>query len=257
MARLWVGTSGWNYRHWAGDFYPSDLKPRDWFGYYAGHFATVEINASFYREPARQTFEKWRDAAPDGFRFAVKAHRFLTHRKRLIDPADPLDRVVKGARRLGKHLGPVLYQLPPTFHRKEENSARLDAFLEILPADLDHVVEFRHDSWYTRDTQQQLRRHNVALCWHDMGGKEVPFVVTAPLAYLRFHGGEKKYAGNYPDEVLAEHARRIQHLAEKVDDVWIYFNNDIGGHAVRNAKTLIRLLENANTAASQLELVTV
>ena len=115
MARFRVGTSGWNYRHWTGDFYPPDLKQRDWFSYYARHFDTVEINASFYREPSPQTYDRWREAAPDGFHFAVKAHRFLTHLKRLIDPADPLERVVCGARRLGEHLGPILYQPPPMF----------------------------------------------------------------------------------------------------------------------------------------------
>ena len=139
-----------------------DLKQRDWFSYYARHFDTVEINASFYREPSPQTYDRWREAAPDGFHFAVKAHRFLTHLKRLIDPADPLERVVCGARRLGEHLGPISTSCRPRFGTTRR-TRRVWTLLELLPRDLDHVVEFRHDSWYTNDTIEQLHRHRRPL----------------------------------------------------------------------------------------------
>ena len=155
MARFRVGTSGWNYRHWTGDFYPPDLKQRDWFSYYARHFDTVEINASFYREPSPQTYDRWREAAPDGFHFAVKAHRFLASQAsdRPCRPAR-----ARRVRRPPPRRAPRTYPLPAAarFGCNPENSARLSTLLELLPRDLDHVVEFRHDSWYTNDTIEQL-----------------------------------------------------------------------------------------------------
>ena len=202
MARYWVGTSGWNYKHWIGRFYPKDLPSTRWFAFYASHFPTVEINYTHYQEAKPKTYDNWRESAPDGFRFAAKAHRFLTHRKRLADAGDSLDRVIKGARRLEEHLGPILYQLPPQFRRNDETAARLESLLEKLPRDLMHVVEFRDRSWWSDDTIDQLRRHNVAFCTHDMGGADVPLVASADFVYARFHGGEKKYAGNYPDRAL-------------------------------------------------------
>jgi uncharacterized protein YecE (DUF72 family) len=243
MARFWVGTSGWNYKHWIGLFYPPDLPPSRWFALYSAHFSTVEINYTHYQEPKDKTYDNWREGAPDGFRFAVKAHRFLTHRKRLLDPEDPLSRVIKGARRLEDHLGPILYQLPPKFPRTEERAERLEAFLDLLPGDLMHVIEFRDRSWWGNDTIRQLRRHGVAFCAHDMGGADVPLVASASFAYVRFHGGEQKYAGNYPDELLERWAGRLREIGGEVESVWAYFNNDIGGHAIHNAKTLARLLE--------------
>jgi uncharacterized protein YecE (DUF72 family) len=243
MARYHIGTSGWNYKHWRERFYPKGLPQRRWLEFYSEHFDTVEINNSFYREPAEKTYEHWREQAPDGFCYAVKAHRFLTHRKRLHEPEDPLERVIKGARRLEDHLGPILYQLPPQFHRTDDNVARLDAFMELLPRDLLHVVEFRHKSWWeTQDTLEQLRAHGVAFCTHDMGGAEMPLEATARFAYLRFHGPAGKYRGDYPDSLLRSWARRIEGLATDVDSVWVYFNNDIGGHAITNAQTLREML---------------
>jgi uncharacterized protein YecE (DUF72 family) len=242
LATYWIGTSGWNYKHWKGLFYPEDLPQKRWFDHYARHFRTVEINNSFYREPAAKTYDGWRNAAPEGFCFAVKAHRFLTHRKLLIDPEDPLERIVKGARRLEHHLGPILYQMPPNFRRSGDRPERLEAFLRILPPDLEHVMEFRDKSWWTEETLDQLRAHAVAFCWHDFGGADVPLAATVRFAYLRFHGGGQKYYGNYPYDALEEYARRIRELAREVDDIYIYFNNDIGGHAVTNAQTMAGLL---------------
>ena len=136
MARYWVGTSGWNYKHWIGLFYPKDLPSTRWFAFYASQFSTVEINYTHYQEAKPKTYDNWRESAPGGFRFAVKAHRFLTHRKRLADADDSLDRVIKGARRLEDHLGPILYQLPPQFRRNEEQAERLEpALLPVLHED--------------------------------------------------------------------------------------------------------------------------
>jgi uncharacterized protein YecE (DUF72 family) len=238
--RLWIGTSGWNYKHWRKRFYPEDLPPSQWFDFYCEHFDTVEINNSFYREPAAKTYDHWREQAGDNFCYAVKAHRYLTHLKRLLDFEKPLDRVIKGARRLEDHLGPILYQLPPNFKRNETNVERLDEFCEALPRDLMHAIEFRDKSWYDDDSVEQLRRHGVAYVGHDMLGAEVPLVATASFAYVRFHGASQKYHGNYQEETLKEYACRLRAL--DCEEVFCYFNNDGFAHAVRNAKTLGRMV---------------
>jgi uncharacterized protein YecE (DUF72 family) len=250
MARFWIGTSGWHYSHWRGSFYPERLPPREWLSHYCERFPTVELNASFYRQPKTSTWGLWRERAPQGFRFAVKASRFLTHIRRLDDPQEPLERVVAGARLLDDRLGPLLYQLPPGFHRKPENVARLEAFLPLLPGDLLHAIEFRHKSWFVDETASLLRRHGVAFCSFDMVGLECPLMATAPFAYVRFHGSEALYASNYTDEMLEGWAARLRALARETDEVYVYFNNDAGGYAVANALSLSRLLDAVPPPAS-------
>ncbi len=242
MARFWIGTSGWHYRHWKGAFYPDDLPSGQWLPFYAARFTTVELNASFYRQPRASTWELWRNMSPEGFLMALKASRFITHIKRLADCDDRLARFLGGARRLGDRLGPVLYQMPPTFHRTDENVGRLEAFLSLLPRDLRHAFEFRHKSWFGDVTMDQLRRQGVAFCSFDMVGFRCPLVATASYAYVRFHGSEALYASNYTDETLDGWAGRLRKLAQSVDDVFVYFNNDAQGFAVANASRLGELL---------------
>src|SRR5918992_5961654 len=162
-----IGCSGWQYKHWKGDFYPSDLPQRGWLEYYARHFDTVEVNNSFYRLPPEGVFDSWRARTPAAFLFAVKASRFLTHMKKLNDPEEPVERLFSRATELRRKLGPVLYQLPKQMPR---NLDRLAAFLEILPTRVKHAIEFREPSWYDDEVMRLLRRHNVALCLHDMPG---------------------------------------------------------------------------------------
>lgn len=242
MARFWVGTSGWHYDHWRGPFYPEDLAKSKWFSYYMGRFPTVELNNSFYQQPKDETWNGWRDAAPDGFRFSIKANRFITHTKRLKDCHDPLSRFLGGAERLREHLGPILYQTPPNFLRTDENVARLDDFLRLLPKRLMHVFEFRHESWFDEGTMDQLRGRNVAFCCYDMVGVDCPVVATASFAYMRFHGSEEKYATNYPEKKLQGWAGQLKKLAKGLDEVYVYFNNDAQGFAVANAKRMAELL---------------
>lgn len=242
MADIWVGTSGWNYNHWRGVFYPRGLPQREWLRFYAEHFLTAEINYSHYRQPSEQSWDNWRLSVPRGFRFAVKAHRYLTHLRRLKDPEDSLRRIIEGAERLGPMLGPILYQLPPQFRRTGENIDRLERFLARLPRRHKHAFEFRHNSWFGDDTLDLLRRHRVAFCSYDMPDTDCPLVATAPFAYIRFHGTGPSYSGRYTDKMLDDWAGRIHSLAGGLDDIYIYFNNDIGGHAVDNAKMLARLL---------------
>lgn len=238
MTRFWIGTSGWHYDHWRSTFYPEDLPAKRRFAYYAERFPTVELNATFYRQPKDSTWDSWRDTAPEGFRFAVKASRFITHIKRLADPEDSLDRFLGGARRLGDRLGPALYQLPGAFQRTEENVRRLETFLSLLPGDVQHAVEFRHDSWFVEETEALLRRHDVAFCAFDMVDMECPLWVTARFAYMRFHGSEAMYESNYTDEMLDSWADRLRAACEGAEEAYVYFNNDALGYAVANARGL-------------------
>ena len=242
MSRFWIGTSGWHYGHWKRCFYPQELPARKWLSFYAQRFPTVELNASFYRQPRASTWDLWRETAPEGFRFAVKANRYITHIKRLDDCADPLERFLAGARRLGDRLGPVLYQMPPSFHRTDENVARLKEFLPLLPKELMHAFEFRHQSWFGEETMEELRRQGVGFCSFDMVGFECPLTATAPYAYVRFHGSEARYASNYTDEMLEGWAARLRDLAAELEDVFVYFNNDAWGFAAANAARLCELL---------------
>jgi uncharacterized protein YecE (DUF72 family) len=230
------------YNHWRDAFYPHDLPKSKWLPYYLEHFETVELNNTHYIQPKLSSWQNWHDAAPDGFRYAVKAHRFLTHWKRFKDPERSLDKLVKAAESLKTHLGPFLYQAPPNFGRSEENVERLEQFLSVLPKHGCHTLEFRHASWFGEDTLEQLRRHNVAFCSYDMPGFECPLAATANFGYMRFHGTNTKYAGNYSDSMLAGWTKRLKTLARGLDDVYVYFNNDLGGHAVRNAKLLEEML---------------
>ena len=210
-ATYYIGTSGWHYDHWRQRFYPPKLGKPGWLDFYARHFSTVELNNSFYRLPSEAAFANWRDSSPDGFRFAVKVSRFITHIKRLKDVGEPVEKFINRARILGEKLGPLLYQLPPNMHRDD---GRLESFLSILPTGLKHVVEFRHESWLEKD-----------------------------FAYIRFHGSEGLYSSCYSDDELADWAKRLTVLGENSKEIYIYFNNDAEGFAIRNAMTIGEYLQ--------------
>src|SRR3954469_4067063 len=186
MERVRIGCSGWNYRHWRERFYPKGLPQSRWFAFYAEHFDTVEINNSFYRLPKAETFDAWRDQAPPGFRYAVKANRFLTQAKKLKDCEEPVARMIAPVRHLGDTLGPILYQLPPRFRI---NLDRLESFLELVPKDVASVFEFRDPRGYDDAVFALLERHGAGFCVHDMPGLQTPRIAVGPTAYLRFLGG--------------------------------------------------------------------
>jgi len=240
--RLFLGTSGYVYRHWRSVFYPEGLPAREWLPFYAERFDTVELNSSFYRLPSAAAFRAWRATVPRGFVFAVKASRFLTHLKRLKAPARSLGLFLRRARWLQEALGPVLFQLPEQFHA---NPGRLDHFLTVLrrhaPA-LRVTLEVRHASWLTPSTFERLARANVALCLHDWRVCPVAGPVTADFVYVRRHGTTHKYGGSYSDALLRGDARAIRRWLADGRDVYVYFNNDGGGAAVRNALRLHELL---------------
>jgi uncharacterized protein YecE (DUF72 family) len=233
--QIHVGCSGWVYKHWRGIFYPDGLPQKRWFERYAEDFDTVEINASFYRLPLASTFEGWRDKGPPGFHYAVKVNRFITHMKKLLDCRTEVARFVELARPLGDKLGPLLYQLPPSLHKDLE---RLETFLGWLPNDLDQVVEFRHKSWYDEEVLALLDRYGIGFVTHDLKGLKSPRWASGRTAYVRFHGAAGKYWGRYSDEGLTEWTDWCIEQSRLGRSVWCYFNNDIHGHAIEDARTL-------------------
>jgi uncharacterized protein YecE (DUF72 family) len=233
--RIHVGCSGWVYKHWRGLFYPEGLPQKRWFERYAEEFDTVEINASFYRLPLASTFESWRDKAPPGFRYAVKCNRFITHMKKLVGCDEEIDRFIALARRLEQTLGPILYQLPPSLHK---DLPRLEALLKRLPADIEHVVEFRHKSWYDEDVLNLLDEYGAGFVAHDLKGLKSPRWASGRTAYVRFHGSGGKYWGRYSDEALIDWTDWLAAQRREGRSAWCYFNNDVHGHAIEDARTL-------------------
>ncbi len=231
-----VGTSGWQYDDWRGRFYPPDLPKRAWLGYFASRFPTVEVNNSFYRLPTGETFARWREDTPAGFVVAVKASRFITHIRRMRDCRDPVRLLWTRARELGPRLGPVLFQLPPRFPADRE---LLDRFLRVLPSGMRAAFEFRDPAWRTEDVLRALDRAGAASVLADRPGARIPDVVTGGWAYVRFHQGRERHPG-YTREKLRRWARRIAALP--AEDVFVYFNNDTGGAAVRDAAALTGML---------------
>jgi uncharacterized protein YecE (DUF72 family) len=241
-----VGTSGWQYDDWRGRFYPRDLAKRRWFARYAARFPTVEINATFYRLPAMSTVERWHDAAPARFRYAVKGSRYLTHIKKLRDPADPVATISERMAGLKSRHGVWLWQLPPNLHVDVDRLAR---FLSVLPDGPGHAIEFRHRSWYVDEVEAALTGHNVAWVW--LSDRQMPdtMPVTADFVYLRLHGladdPQKRYRWDYTDAELAPWAERLRAAAAAGRDGWVYFNNDADANAPRNAAMLIDQLGDA------------
>lgn len=240
--RYYIGTSGWVYPHWKHIFYPPDLPQSGWLEYYTQQFTTVELNNTFYRLPNEKTFDNWHERCPDVFRYAVKASRFITHIKKLNDIEGPLETFLNRARRLKGKFGPVLYQLPPGQHRNDD---KLESFITLLPGDIRHVLEFRHESWLVDGVFAIMRKHNVGLCVFDMPGITCPVTATADFAYIRFHGTVGMYSGCYSDSELEDWSGRISRLSKNLDEVYIYFNNDMDGYAIGNARTLRHMLENS------------
>jgi uncharacterized protein YecE (DUF72 family) len=231
-----VGTSGWQYRDWKGTFYPEDLPQRAWLSFYAGRCSTVEVNNSFYRLPTADTFARWGRDTPDGFVMAVKASRFITHLRRLRDPRDPVRLLWEGATALGPRLGPILFQLPPRFPAAPD---RLSSLLDVLPERIRPAFEFRDVSWHIPAVFEMLERAGAALVWADRPRTRIDLPVTGGWSYIRFHQG-RIGAPDYPTDKLRRWADRIAEL--DIRDGWIYFNNDEGGAAPRDAITLRSLL---------------
>ncbi len=233
-----IGASGWHYDHWIGAFYPPSLTKAEWLRFYSARFETVEINNSFYRLPEQKTFEGWKEQTPDGFVFAVKASRFITHVKKLRNSRETVSRLMERAKGLGEKLGITLFQLPPGW---KFDGVRLEEFLESLPRGFRYACEFRNPSWLNDRSYELLDAHGIAFCIHDAGGETTPLVVTGKSVYVRLHGATGMYQGSYSDEQLQAWADRIAEWSEKGKRVYFYFNNDWQGFAVQNALRLQEL----------------
>jgi uncharacterized protein YecE (DUF72 family) len=238
-ATVSIGTSGWHYRHWRGSFYPSKFPSAGMLEWYARHFPTVEINNSFYRLPTERAILQWRDTVPPGFFFSVKASRFITHLKKLREPEDPIALFFSRVELLGQTLGPILFQLPPNW---PVNLERLEQFLLALPAKHQCVLEFRDQSWCIAPVYELLRRYKVALCMHDWRGISWPMEVTADFTYIRLHGPSGTYQGDYTAKMLRDWGTRIRRWQNSLGKIFVYFNNDQGGYAIKNALSLEQLL---------------
>ena len=237
--RVWIGCSGYAYQHWRGPFYPPDLPTTRWLDYYVRFFPTVELNNTFYTMPGVSTFERWRTGTPDGFCFAVKASRFLTHMKKLKDPQAPLDLLFDRVTLLAPKLGPVLYQLPPHWGF---NPDRLATFLAALPADRQHAIEVRDPSWLDDRFFAALAAHEVAFCIAGLPQYETPVRATAPFVYFRFHGSGQMYYYDYRPDELRRWRDAILDFVDQGHTVYAYFDNDPEGWAVRNALELTELV---------------
>jgi uncharacterized protein YecE (DUF72 family) len=240
-----IGTSGWQYKDWRGRLYPAGLPQRLWLEHYARAFEVVEVNNAFYRLPERSTFEQWRERTPGDFVVAVKMSRYLTHIKRLREPAEPVDRFLGRAEALGAKLGPVLLQLPPTL--KADLDA-LDGTLKRFPDHVKVAVEPRHDTWFTDECRRLLERYGAALCWADRKGRPVtPLWRTADWGYLRLHEGRAKPWPHYGRTALGTWLERLRGVPE----AFVFFNNDPGGAAVTDAVAMAAQARRRGTAVSR------
>jgi uncharacterized protein YecE (DUF72 family) len=235
-----IGTSGWNYKSWRDGFY-GDTPQRLWLRFCAERFTAIEVNGTFYRLQPQSTFQKWRDETPEGFPFAIKGHRYVTHNKKLIDVEEPVIRCRDAASPLGPRLAAVVWQLPASF---KKNIARLDKFLRILRhwEGTRHAIEFRHKTWFDDEVAECLMKHAVAVCMSDAPDWPMWDQVTTDLVYIRLHGHTRKYASNYSKRSLQNWAKRIGNWREENRDVHIYFDNDAEGAAPKNAVTLLEML---------------
>ncbi len=239
-----VGTSGWQYRHWRDVLYPPAVPQKRWLEHYASRYATVENDGTFYRLPARETFAGWQARTPADFVMAIKASRYLTHIRRLRDPAEPVGRLMSNASGLGPRLGPVLLQLPPNL---AADPPRLDACLAEFAAATGGVqvrvaVEPRHPSWWTDQTREVLTAHDAALCWADRRGRPVtPLWRTAGWGYLRLHEGAAEPWPRYGTRALRSWLDRIEAAWPDQAPVYVYFNNDQRGAAIADSAQFARL----------------
>ncbi len=234
-----IGTSGWHYGHWEGPFYPDKTPSEKYLEYYSKFFNTVEINSSFYRMPDKETVREWRDTTPERFIFSVKASRYITHMKKLKDPEAAVSYLISTVSLLRNKLGPILFQLPPKWH---VNPERLESFIESLPHGYSYAFEFRDTSWFNDNIYEILEKHNTAFCIYEIGGIRSPRIVTGDIVYVRLHGPDGPYRGEYKTSSLEEWADSISAWAKQGKKIFCYFDNDEAGYAPRDAMRLLDIL---------------
>ncbi|HEU5360670.1 MAG TPA: DUF72 domain-containing protein [Candidatus Deferrimicrobiaceae bacterium] len=240
MPDLRIGCSGFSYKHWKEVFYPGDVRSNEWLRYYSNVFSTVELNVTFYRLPLPQTFDRWHEETPPGFRFAVKGSRLITHLKKLQDPEEALALFFERVLRLREKLAVILWQFPPSFR---VDLLRLKDFLGMLESSpVRNAFEFRNESWITEGVEAVLGRYGAAFCLADRPEFLDDLPATADFVYLRRHGAEGSYAGRYSRKALEKDAKRIRSFLKGGRDVFVYFNNDAFGYAPANARELAEIV---------------
>jgi uncharacterized protein YecE (DUF72 family) len=240
MVKAFIGTSGWQYPDFSQRFYPPDLAKVDQLSYYAGQFPSVEVNNTFYHLPKIKTVENWVNKVPEGFIFAVKASRYITHMKYLLQPEETLPKFFERITSFGEYCGPILFQLPP---RWEVDLERLRYFLDHLPDGYRYTFEFRNQTWFVRVVYNLLKDHHAALCIYEFNYRQSPILTTADFVYIRLHGPGRAYADPYAPLELERWAVRINHWLSEGKDVYCYFDNTLNGYAWNNAQTLLKLIK--------------
>ncbi|HYA66370.1 MAG TPA: DUF72 domain-containing protein [Burkholderiaceae bacterium] len=239
-ASAYVGTSGWSYESWRDSWY-REVPRAAWLAFCAQRFTGIEVNATFYRLQSRTTFRRWRDAVPTSFRFAIKAHHYLTHNKKLADPIPSIRLERSRAAGLGAKLAVVVWQLP---QRAKRDLSRLESFGRALRSwsNVRHAIEFRNESWFDDEVAACLGRYGIAVCQSDAADWPLWSAVTTDLVYVRLHGHATTYASAYSDKELRSWASRVRHWLREGRDVHVYFDNDAFGNAPRDALRLIAML---------------
>jgi len=239
MGKIFIGTSGWSYQHWQNVFYPRQLHKVNWLAFYARHFQTVEINVSFYHLPKRKTFTNWRKKVGEKFVFSVKGSRLITHLKRLKDCQEALTLFFQAAEGLKRGNDVILWQLPPA---GKFNPERLTAFVKLLPNDWRYAFELRNETWLNEECFQILKKNKMAVVFQDFEYWPQTRRVTADFVYIRLHGKRELYASCYTKKELEDWAKKINNWKKQNLDVYCYFNNDMKGFAIKNARELNKLL---------------
>lgn len=238
--RIHIGTSGWSYKHWKGFFYPPKLKPTDWIAFYANQFNITEINASFYRLPLKETVINWIKKVPEDFMFCPKMSSYLTHMKKLLEPEETIERFFEVFKPMQKRMGPVLIQLPPSLKFNYGKAEHLYRLLKTKYRKHEFVMEVRHSTWLQEESLTLMTKYDIGLVI-SQSGERFPYfeMITAKNIYIRFHGPNALYASSYSDAMLKKFAGKFKKWEKEGHEIWIFFNNDLHGYAIGDAKRLM------------------
>lgn len=239
-----IGTSGWSYQHWKTIFYPPKLKPAEWIAFYAGQFKITEINASFYKLPSKETVINWTKKVPEDFLFCPKMSRYLTHMKKLLEPEETLERFFDVFEPMRKKLGPVLIQLPAAVKFNYDRAGHLYRLLKANYRKYRFVMEVRNATWLEEQSLTLMTKYGIGLVI-SQSGERFPYseMITAKNIYIRFHGPKQLYASSYSDVSLKGFAKKFKKWEKAGHEIWAFFNNDVFGYAIKDAKRLIKMIE--------------
>ncbi|MCP0914539.1 MULTISPECIES: DUF72 domain-containing protein [Legionella] len=228
-----IGTSGWSFNSWKGQFYPKDLKAKEWLPFYAQYFTSVELNNSFYQLPKLNSVKTWCESTPQDFIFSLKAHRYITHMKRLNDSKESLDKMLEIFAAFDAKLGPILFQFPPSFSL---DLSRLQDFLKHLSREYRYTFEFRNKSWFCAAVYALLEKQHISLCFYDYKNYQAPEILTSDLVYIRLHGPQQQpYHGSYSRTMLTDYAEKLISWRKQNRHIFCYFDNDEKACAPKNA----------------------